>query len=75
MVHDEASAREESQELLNATRKEFGMVPNLERVMAEAPILLEGYGSLWNAFSKSSLSAIEQQVVMQAVNVRHGCDY
>lgn len=74
-VYDEGSAPVESREFLKATKVEFGMIPNLEGVMAEAPVLLEGYGVLWKAFGRSSLSAVEQQVVLQAVNVRHGCDY
>ncbi|MDQ8191537.1 hypothetical protein QEH58_14600 [Roseibacillus persicicus] len=74
-VHYLATAPGESRPLLAKTEKAFGMIPNLERTMAEAPVLLEGYGQLWESFGKSSFSAIEQQVVMQAVNVRHACDY
>lgn len=74
-LHDLESAPEASRPLLEEVQGGFGMIPNLERTMAEAPVLLEGYGHLWESFAKSSFSAIERQVVMQAVNVRHACDY
>ena len=74
-VHTSETAPEASRPFLEKTQQAFGMLPNLERTMAEAPILLEAYGSLWEAFGKSSFSAVEQQVVMQSINVRHACDY
>jgi alkylhydroperoxidase family enzyme len=74
-LHDVASAPAESKPLLEASRKAFGMIPNLHAVMAGAPGLLEGYKKLHELFEKSSLSPEEQTVVWQSINVEHGCHY
>ena len=42
-LHDETTAPEAAREHLEATRRSFGMIPNLERVMANAPALLATY--------------------------------
>ncbi len=74
-VHDENTAPEAAREHLAATRRSFGMIPNLERVMASAPALLETYSLGWEAFGRTSLSPIEQQVVYQTANFENECNY
>lgn len=74
-LHDVASAPADSKPMLEASAKAFGMIPNLHAVMAEAPGLLDGYKTLHELFMSSSLSAEEQTVVWQAINVEHGCHY
>lgn len=74
-LHDENSAPEASKEHLEATRRSFGMIPNLERVMASAPSLLATYSFGWEVFSRTSLSGIEQQVVYQTANFENECNY
>ena len=74
-MYNGTSAPDASRPLLKETQDTFGMIPNLEAVMAGAPVLLEGYGRLWDVAEKGSLSATERQVVFQAVNVLHACDY
>jgi hypothetical protein len=61
--------------MLEKTQRAFGMLPNLERTMATAPALLQGYGMLWELFDQTSFSPIEQQVVYQTINVEHNCSY
>ena len=72
---DEESAPVAAKEGLAATRKNFGMIPNLERVMASAPPLLKGYAALWDLFDETTLSPIERQVVYLTANFENECDY
>jgi uncharacterized peroxidase-related enzyme len=74
-VHDETTAPEASKPLLEQAKKNFGMIPNLEKVMAESPALLEGYVRLWELFDTTSLSPIERQVVYQTANFENQCEY
>ncbi len=74
-IHDETNAPEAARDQLAATRKGFGMIPNLEGVMALAPPLLKGYGALWDLFDETTFSPIERQVVYQTINFENECDY
>ncbi len=74
-LHNEETAPEEAKSHLAMTAKNFGMVPNLERVMVTAPALLAGYAQLEELFEKTSLSPIEQQVVYQTANFENDCEY
>ncbi len=69
------SAPESSVPFLSSAQADFGMIPNLERVMAGAPALLGSYVSSWEAFNETALSAIERQVVYQTVNFENNCEY
>lgn len=74
-LHDEHSAPEAAQPALAATKKNFGMIPNLERVMASAPPLLNGYSTLWDLFDETTLTPIERQVVYLTANYENECEY
>lgn len=74
-IHDVASAPEDSKPLLEGSLKQFGMIPNLHGVLAEAPGSLEAYQILHDLFAKSSFNAEELTVVWQSINVEHGCTY
>lgn len=74
-IHTEITAPEASKPLLEQAKKNLGIIPNLERVMAESPALLEGYVHLWELFDTTSLSAIERQVVYQTANFENQCEY
>lgn len=69
------NAPEASRGSLEATKKAFGFVPNLQAHMAESPQLLAGYGSLWDLFSKTTLTQHEQQVVYLTSNFENECHY
>lgn len=73
--HTIESAPEGSKELLRSGEKQYGMLPNLFRYMAEAPTALEGYINLSNNFSKTSFSAAEQHLILLAISVVNKCDY
>ncbi len=51
------------------------MIANIQGVMAESPTLLGSYLKLWRPFAKSSLSPVEQQVVLLAAAFENDCDY
>lgn len=74
-LYDETNAPEASQPLLAASKKGFGMIPNLHATMAEAPGLLEAYKLVGDLFVASSFDNTEQTVIWQTVNVEHSCHY
>lgn len=75
-VHAIETAPEASQPLLANVKKGWGFVPKLQATLAESPLALEAYDTLFNLVAaKASLTAPEQQVVYQTINVFHGCEY
>lgn len=74
-LHDPDTAPEEAVPLLASVAEDFGMIPNLEKVLAAAPLVLEGYVRLWELFEKTTLSPIERQVVYQTANYENNCAY
>ena len=69
--HDKESAPKRSKELLDQSKKAFGMIPNLHRILAEAPITYEIYNTSFDLFMKnSSPSPVEQQVVFMTANLK-----
>lgn len=74
-VHDQQSAPEAAQPLLEKSIKSFGRLPSLHGVMAEAPGLLQGYQMLHQLFLETSFDNDEKTVVWQTINVEHACHY
>ncbi len=74
-VYTIKDAPENSRDILESTQKKFGFIPNLFGVLAESPAALEGYATIGDAFSRSSLSPAEQQVVLLATSFDNGCTY
>lgn len=74
-IHDLNSAPEKSKPILEKVKGKFGFIPNLLGGLAESPVAAEAYPTLDGIFSKSSLSATEQQVVLMTANYENGCDY
>ncbi len=50
-------------------------MPNLFRVMAEAPAAGEAYVAIMDIFERSSLSDAEKQTVLLSVSFANECDY
>jgi uncharacterized peroxidase-related enzyme len=73
--HTPASAPEASRPLLDKVSRQFGFVPSLLGGLANAPAALEGYLTLAGIFERSSLSRVEQQVVLLAVSVENNCEF
>ncbi|WP_412546625.1 carboxymuconolactone decarboxylase family protein [Maricaulis sp. MIT060901] len=74
-LHTPESAPEGSQPFLENSLNGFGFIPNLHAVMAESPATLEAYQTIGGLFSRSSLNAVEQNVVWLTINVEHNCHY
>lgn len=64
-----------AQPLLHAVQKQLGSVPNLFRVVANAPAALEGYLGLNGALAKGSLDARTRERIALAVAEINGCSY
>ena len=73
--HSPESAPEAAAPILEKAKASLGFVPNLYAGLANAPAALEAYIALSGFFDKSSLSAIERQVVLLATSVDNGCEF
>lgn len=74
-IHDLGTAPDGSVSLLEEVIADFGMIPNLERILASSPPTLEGYVRLWTLFDQTSLTPIERQVVYLTANFENNCSY
>ena len=74
-LHTIESAPEASRGMLTQANKKFGMTPNLFRVMATSPAMLQAYMAAAEAFDNSSLTPVERQVVLISTSVVNGCTY
>jgi len=74
-LHTIETAPSASVRQLAAIQKNFGFIPNLAGVLAEAPAALESYFSLGALFDKTSLSATERQVVLLTASRENRCHY
>lgn len=74
--HTIETAPDGSKAVLDGVRKAWGFVPQLQATLAESPLALGAYDSLFNAIAaQATLSPAEQQLVYLAINVFHGCEY
>lgn len=73
--HDLNSAPAASKPILEGVARELGFVPSLYAGLAESPTALRVYLDTSKAFGASTLSAVEQQVVLLAVSVANGCEF
>jgi uncharacterized peroxidase-related enzyme len=64
-----------SQPLLQAVKKQLGVVPNLFRLVGNSPAALEGYLGLNGALAKGALDAPTRERIALAVAEVNGCDY
>lgn len=64
-----------AKELLDAVKGKLGLVPNMTRAMANAPVVLDGYLSLSGALAKGGLSAKTREQIALTVGQANGCDY
>lgn len=72
---DPENAAGKAKELFDAVRGKLGVVPNMTRVMASAPAVLEGYLQLSGALGKGTLSAKVREEIALAVGQANRCDY
>ena len=64
-----------SQPLLEAVKKQLGVVPNLFRLVSNSPAALEGYLGLSGALNKGRLPAPTRERIALAVAELNGCNY
>lgn len=64
-----------SQPLLEAVKKQLGVVPNLFRLVAKSPAALEGYLGMNGALNKGALPAATRERIALAVAEINGCSY
>lgn len=64
-----------SQPMLEAVKKQLGVVPNLFRLVSTSPAALEGYLGLSGALAKGTLPAATRERIALAVAEINGCDY
>lgn len=64
-----------AQPLLEAVKKQLGVVPNLFRLVANSPAALEGYLGLNGALAKGTLDARTRERIALAVAEINGCSY
>jgi uncharacterized peroxidase-related enzyme len=74
-VHTVETAPAASRETLAAVQMKFGFVPNLMGELAEIPSALKAYVTLGELLTQTSLTPIEQQIVLAAASIANGCEY
>jgi uncharacterized peroxidase-related enzyme len=64
-----------SRPLLEAVKKQLGVVPNLFRLVATSPAALEGYLAMNGALARGALPAATRERIAIAVAEINGCAY
>ncbi|MFB7716131.1 carboxymuconolactone decarboxylase family protein [Nocardia sp. NPDC056100] len=65
----------EAAPLLDEVRKRMGRVPNMTKVMANSPAVLEGYLGLAGALKRGALPAPTSERIALAVGAANDCGY
>lgn len=73
--HTKETAPAESAPLIEQSVAMFGFLPKLHQIMAEAPATYEAYMTAFSLFQKTTLSPLEQQIVMMTANYENRCHY
>lgn len=60
---------------LERVKAKYRFIPNVVGVMANSPPLLKAYLALSKLFEETSLSPVEQDIVLLTVSVANQCDY
>lgn len=68
-------APEAAKDLLSAAEKRNGFLPNLLRVLANAPVALETYLTVSGINARSSLTLAEREAVQITAAATHGCGF
>jgi uncharacterized peroxidase-related enzyme len=74
-LHTHETAPEASRAAMAAVEQKLGFLPNLLREMAEAPVTLMGYLALGDLLAETSLSPVEQQLVLASASLANRCEY
>jgi alkylhydroperoxidase family enzyme len=74
-LYEIENAPSEAKAELEKSQQAFGFIPNLHKVLAGAPKVLESYKYLHSQFQQSSFNNTELTVVWQTINDYHQCHY
>lgn len=74
-VFDETNAPAASKSTLKSVKAKYGFIPNLMGELAISPTALEAYANLSSVFGQTSLTAVEQQVVLLTTSYENNCAY
>lgn len=69
------AAPEASRPMLEAVKKQLGVVPNMFRLIANSPTALEGYLGMNGALARGRLPAATRERIALAVAEINGCAY
>jgi len=72
---DPTHAEGKAKSLLDTVKTKMGMVPNLMKVMANSPAVLEGYLGVSGPLAGGALSPKLKQLLALTVGQANGCDY
>lgn len=72
---DPAGATGRAAELLAEVQKTLGLTPNMTKVMANSPALLQGYLALSGALATGTIPAAVRERLAIATAERNGCEY
>ncbi|MBK0399799.1 carboxymuconolactone decarboxylase family protein [Limibaculum sp. M0105] len=72
---DPATAQGRARDLLDGVQKKLGITPNLMRVMANQPAVLDAYLKLNEALGQGGFDAKAREAVALAVAGANACDY
>ena len=64
-----------SRPLLEAVKRQLGIVPNLFRLVSNSPVALEGYLGVVGALNKGALPAPTRERIALAIAEINGCSY
>lgn len=74
--HTKETAPAESRPLIDQSLAAYGFFPKLHQIMAEAPATYRAYLETFRIFAEeTTLSPLEQQVVMMTANYENRCHY
>lgn len=74
-VVDPKEAQGRQKELLDAVQNKLGMTPNLVKVFANSPAVLQGYLGLNEGLGEGTLDVQLTEKIALAVSETNGCDY
>ncbi|MEZ1314588.1 peroxidase-related enzyme [Pseudomonas fluorescens] len=68
-------ATDATRPLLEGVQKKIGFLPNMFKTLIHAPAVLTSYMQQSATLGKTSLSAVEKEVIALATSQVNGCDY
>ena len=75
-LKEKSDVDDSTKEIFERSEKEFKMIPNLYKAMANAPEILETYTQGYQNFREhSGFTPAEQEVVFLVISYENGCEY